>query len=400
VVELSFTGLLAVAAVAFAVPLALGLAPRLRLPAGATELVVGIAIGPSALGWVEIDRAIEVLAALGLAFLLFLAGLELDPAHLRGRPLRLAGLAYLTSLVLAGAVGLALQGAGLVDDGVFVAIALSATSLGAVAITVGDAGEAGSDLGRVTLAGAALANVGAVVLLSLFFSEEGGGTGARLVLLGALVALAAVVVVAIRGLERSRRLAAALLRLQDTSAQVRVRGAFVLLVGSVALAAQLGVEAILAAFAAGAVLALVDRDAMRTHPQLMIKLEGAGFGFFIPVFMVAAGLRFDLDALLEDPETLVLAPMLALALLLVRGAPALLYRPLVGARRAAAAGLLQATSLPFIVVAVEIGRETGSIGEGVGAALIAAGLVSLFLFPEAARAALAGGGDEPALARD
>jgi len=400
VAELSFTGLLAVAAVAFAVPLALGLAPRLRLPAGATELVVGIAIGPSALGWVEIDGAIEVLAALGLAFLLFLAGLELDPAHLRGRPLRLAGLAYLTSLVLAGAVGLALQGAGLVDDGVFVAIALSATSLGAVAITVGDAGEAGSDLGRVTLAGAALANVGAVVLLSLFFSEEGGGTGARLVLLGALVALAAVVVVAIRGLERSRRLAAALLRLQDTSAQVRVRGAFVLLVGSVALAAQLGVEAILAAFAAGAVLALVDRDAMRTHPQLMIKLEGAGFGFFIPVFMVAAGLRFDLDALLEDPETLVLAPMLALALLLVRGAPALLYRPLVGARRAAAAGLLQATSLPFIVVAVEIGRETGSIGEGVGAALIAAGLVSLFLFPEAARAALAGGGDEPALARD
>jgi len=400
VAELSFTGLLAVAAVAFAVPLALGLAPRLRLPAGATELVVGIAIGPSALGWVEIDRAIEVLAALGLAFLLFLAGLELDPAHLRGRPLRLAGLAYLTSLVLAGAVGLALQGAGLVDDGVFVAIALSATSLGAVAITVGDAGEAGSDLGRVTLAGAALANVGAVVLLSLFFSEEGGGTGARLVLLGALVALAAALVVAIRGLERSRRLAAALLRLQDTSAQVRVRGAFVLLVGSVALAAQLGVEAILAAFAAGAVLALVDRDAMRTHPQLMIKLEGAGFGFFIPVFMVAAGLRFDLDALLEDPETLVLAPMLALALLLVRGAPALLYRPLVGARRAAAAGLLQATSLPFIVVAVEIGRETGSIGEGVGAALIAAGLVSLFLFPEAARAALAGGGDEPALARD
>ncbi len=68
--ELTFTNLLAVALIAFAAPLALGLAPALRLPAVVLELVAGIAVGPAGLGWVEVDAPVEVLALLGLAVLL------------------------------------------------------------------------------------------------------------------------------------------------------------------------------------------------------------------------------------------------------------------------------------------------------------------------------------------
>ncbi len=90
--DVSFTNLLIVAAVAAAVPLALGWAPRLRVPSVVLEIVVGVLLGPSVLGWVEADLPVQVLALFGLAFLLMLAGLEIDLRGLRGRLLALAGL--------------------------------------------------------------------------------------------------------------------------------------------------------------------------------------------------------------------------------------------------------------------------------------------------------------------
>ena len=83
--ELEFTNLLIIAAVAFAAPFLLGLAPGLRLPAVVLEIVAGIAIGPLGLGWIEVDETVAVVSVLGLAFLLFLAGLEIDFDGLRGR---------------------------------------------------------------------------------------------------------------------------------------------------------------------------------------------------------------------------------------------------------------------------------------------------------------------------
>jgi Kef-type K+ transport system membrane component KefB len=149
----------------------------------------------------------------------------------------------------------------------------------------------------------------------------------------------------------------------------------------VALAEALGLEVILGAFLAGAVLSLVDRDRMMTHPALRAKLEAVGFGVFIPVFFVASGVMFDLDALLASASTVARVPLFLAALLLVRAVPALLYRSTLGGRQAAVAGLLQATSLPFIVAASMIGIELGLLDEATGAALVAAGLLSVLLFP-------------------
>ena len=146
-------------------------------------------------------------------------------------------------------------------------------------------------------------------------------------------------------------------------------------------ASVLGLETILGAFVAGVILRLVDGDRMMTHPQFRQKLEAIGFGVFIPVFFVASGIRFDLAALLSSPSTIARVPIFLMALLLVRGVPAFLYRPLVGNRRSIVAGLLQATSLSFIVAASQIGLELGLISKATGAALIAAGLLSVLIFP-------------------
>lgn len=382
--ELGFTNLVVVAAIAFLAPLLLGLAPAVRLPAVVLELVAGIAIGPAGLGWVQVDEPVRVLGLVGLAFLLFLAGLEIDFDRLRGRQLGAAGGGFVVSFALAVAVALALSVGGQVDTPLLVAIILVATSLGVVVPVLKDAGEAGSDLGQLVIAAASIADFGAVILLSLLFSREATTTTSKLILLGGFALTALALLVALRGAEHSTRLSAALLRLQDTTAQIRVRGAFLLLIGFVALAESLGLEVILGAFLAGAVLSLVDQDRAMTHPQFRTKLEAAGFGMFIPVFFVSSGLQFDLDALLSGASTLARVPLFLGALLLVRGLPALLYGGTLGRRRTLAAALLQATSLPFIVAASMIGIELDLIDPATGAGLVAAGLLSVLLFPLAA----------------
>jgi Kef-type K+ transport system membrane component KefB len=153
------------------------------------------------------------------------------------------------------------------------------------------------------------------------------------------------------------------------------------MIALVALAEALGLEVILGAFLAGAVLSLVDRDRMMTHPAFRAKLEAVGFGVFIPVFFVSSGVRFDLDALLASGSTVARVPIFLAAIVVVRALPALLYRSRLGGAQAAVAGLLQATSLPFIVAASMIGTELGVLDEATGAALVAAGLLSVLLFP-------------------
>jgi Kef-type K+ transport system membrane component KefB len=378
--EPGFSSLLIVVAVAFGAPFLLGLFPRVRLPSVVFEIVAGIVIGPSVLGWVEVDDTISVLALLGLAMLLFLAGLEIDFGRLRGRLLRLAVGGWVISFGIAFALALLLNAVDLVETPLLVAIILCATSLGVIIPVLKDVGELESRFGQLILAAASIADFGAVILLSFFFSGE-GGPGSTAILLAVFVGLLAVTFFVVRGAERSRRISDDLLRLQDSSAQIRVRAAMLLMVAFVALAEALGLEVILGSFAAGALLALLDQDRRMTHENFRVKLEAIGFGLFIPVFFVTSGVRFDLSALLDTPSNLAMVPIFLAALLAVRGLPAITYRGFVGRRRATIAGVLQATSLPFIVAATAIGQELGLMDAAEGSALIAAGLLSVLIFP-------------------
>jgi Kef-type K+ transport system membrane component KefB len=146
---------------------------------------------------------------------------------------------------------------------------------------------------------------------------------------------------------------------------------------------RLGFEAILGAFLAGAVLRLADEPAADKHPQFHVKLSGLGYGFLISVFFVNSGVTFDLRALTSHPATLAWVPVFLAALLLVRGLPAaLVYARLAGRRAAAGAGLLQSTSLPLIVAGTQVGLRLDQIRPARAAALVAAGLLSVVLFPE------------------
>src|SRR4029079_12277437 len=103
----AFDDLLVVVAIAFAAPFLLGLFPSVRLPSPVLEIVAGIVVGPSVLGWAQVDATVAVMATIGLAFLLFLAGLEIEFSKLRGQVLRLTLIGFAISFALAVAAGLA-----------------------------------------------------------------------------------------------------------------------------------------------------------------------------------------------------------------------------------------------------------------------------------------------------
>ncbi len=385
--DLGFNGLLLISLIAVGAPLVARLIPKVKVPSVVLEIVAGIIVGPSVLGWVHVDTPIEVLSLVGLAFLLFLAGIEIDLMALKGEALRVTVLGFGATLAIGFGFGIAFHAANWVRNPFFVAIALAATSLGLVVPVLKDAGAADRPVGRLTIAGATVADFGAVILLSLFFSESEGGTASKLATLAFFVVVIAIVGIVLAKAGRSARLDRVLVSLQDTTAEIRVRIAVALLIGFVALAAKTGLETILGAFIAGALLGTIDRDTM-THPQFRVKLDAVGYGFLIPVFFVTSGVRFDLRALTDHPSALARVPVFLVALLLARGLPAmLLYRRSLGSATPVAA-LLQATSLPFIVTATQIGVAIDAIEPVTAAALVSAGLLSVVLFPPTALARL------------
>jgi Kef-type K+ transport system membrane component KefB len=378
---MSLTSAALVSLLAFLAPLIVRLI-RLPVPDIVGQLVLGIVVGPQVLGWAHLDEPVRVLSLIGLSFLLFLAGLELDFSQLRGLMLRTAAIAFVLSFAVALALGAILAVAGLVQAPLLIAVILAATSVGIVIPILSDAGELETALGRLVVAGGSLAEVIPVLLLSLLFSGHASDLGAQVTLLVAFGAVVAAAALLILGLEQWRWIGRTLLALQDTTAQIRIRASVALLMGFAALAAGFGLEAILGSFLAGATISLLDRDRAMTHQQFRTKLRAVGFGALIPFFFISTGMSLDVRAFVTSPATLARVPVFLAAILIARALPALLYRPLLTSRRqVVTAGLLQATSLSIPIVGGSIGVDLGLISPQNYVALVAAGLVSVVIFP-------------------
>jgi Kef-type K+ transport system membrane component KefB len=380
--DITFDSLSVVAVTAFAAPLVVDRIRLVRVPVAVIEIILGIVIGPDVLGWAEVDEPVQVLALLGLAFVLFLAGFELDLHQLRGRLLRAAGLGYLCVLAASLVVGVGLDRLGLVDSALLAAILLSATSLALVTPVLREGDQLRTHLGQLTMACASVSEFAAVALLSLLFTKETGSTSVRLALAGAFLGLIAVVGLVAARVSHTRAVRRLFERLHGGTSQIRVRGAIMIMALFVVLAQEVGLEAILGALVAGALLGVLDRGALREHAEFRSKLDAVGYGFLAPAFFIWSGMSIDLDALRDDPSRLVLIAVFFVAFLAVHLVAIPLYRRTVSARGALVAGLLGSTSsLPFVVTATAIGQASDLITAATAAAMLVAGVLSALVFP-------------------
>jgi Kef-type K+ transport system membrane component KefB len=278
-----------------------------RLPGVVVEIMLGIIIGPHVLGWAELSDVIKVLSELGLVFLIFLAGFEVDLQQVRGRPVKLAVVGWLCSLVLGTAVAVALFNLHVTVSIRFVAIALTTTAIGTLLPILGDAGVLSTRFGAYILAGGAMGELGPIVAISVALtSDHPGRTSLIIVGFGLIVFLAGYLATRPAPPKALDLISSTL----HSSAQLGVRLSVLLCVLLVWIANRFELDVLLGAFAAGMIARIflvsqasgpqtvgsAETDSTDRHHEIQTRLESLGFGFVIPLFFVISGVKFDIGA--------------------------------------------------------------------------------------------------------
>ena len=363
--------------IAAAVPLIVRRMPGPNVPEVVLLLISGILIGPHVLGWATFESSIDLISNVGLGMLFFLAGFELERAVVTGVQGKAAAVAWAMSMCISMAVVGVLAEVGFVRAFLPVSIALTTTALGTLVPILRDAGIIRSPMGRAVMANGAIGELFPIIAISVFLSTQ--GTWAALGLLAAF-GIAALALARIVSSARGRWLATAIRSGAETSSQTTVRFSVLLLVALLAAASRLGLDVVLGAFAGGIVLRIALPDGDRA---LENKLDGLGYGFFIPAFFVISGMNLDVGSVIRDPARVLVFFGLMLA---IRGLPvvALFWRWMPGID-AVRLGLYAATGLPLIVAITQIALQAGVMRADNAAALVGAGLLTVIFFPMLAR---------------
>ncbi|MBL1264467.1 cation:proton antiporter [Methylomicrobium sp. RS1] len=370
--------LLLIAFVAMLAPLLAELPTGFRLPVVVLEIILGIIIGPHMLHLAAPEGMVGTLAELGLTFLLFMVGLEIDFDKIRGRPAALAIGGWFLSLLAAMACMSVFSMIGLIQaPPLLAAVALSTTALGVLAPILRDRGELDSDFGTYMVAAAAAGEFGPLMIISLLLIPAHDTFLHGLFMVTFIIIAFIAANLALNA--RSTRLIEMMKRTMQSSGQLPVRICILLQILFVALAAEFGLNIVMGAFAAGMVAGLVVKG--KQGELLLQKLDAIGYGFLIPIFFIVAGMNFDVSALWSAPLAPVQVALLSGLLVLVRGVPLVLYKKELTPDEQLPFAFYSATGLPLIVIISEIGVSSGLMRPDRAAILVSAGMVSILLFP-------------------
>jgi len=342
------------------------------------EILLGMAIGPQILNLASSDGLISMLGELGLSFLLFMVGIEIDLEQFRGKLLTLAVGGWMLSFLLAMVSTLFLHSIGLIHvPPVLAAVAVSTTALGIVAPILRDNGNIDADFGKLLLSAAAMGEFGPMLVISFALIPTHSTVWHTLFMLAFLGITFLVVDMAIR--VRSSPWMNLVSETMRTSGHLPVRICIAVQALLVALATKFGINVVIGAFAAGLVVNLCTED--EDTADLRHNLNAIGYGFLIPFFFISAGMRFDISALWSTPLVPIQIIALLVLLVAVRGAPIMLYGKLLTPSQKLPFALYSATGLPLIVIISEIGVSSGLMSADKGTVLVSAGMISVMLFP-------------------
>jgi Kef-type K+ transport system membrane component KefB len=370
----AFRSLAWVLGVAALAPLVLGLLPRVRLPEVVLLLAAGMAIGPHGMGLANNDPKVAFVSQLGLGMLFLLAGIEVDPMALRNRDGARALVAWCISLALALGWVYLLSQVVEINARTAVAIAMTSTAFGTLLPLLRDTGLQRQRMGSLVLANGAVGEFGPILAMSIFLTQ--GSTWAGLV---SLLAFGVIAVglgfLLVRHSPHAERVIEVIRHGADTTAQAPLRLVVLLLAVMLAASASLGLDVILGAFVAGAIIRmLLPPD----HEQFLTRLDGVGYGFLIPVFFVVSGMGIDPAVFVEKPGTVL---FVFISILLVRGGPVyLLFRHL-PSRERLQLGLFSATGLPIIVAVTAVAVDSGQMSPQGQSIVVAAGMLTVLALP-------------------
>lgn len=388
--------LLVVAAIAWGTPIALSVFKLNKIPSVIVEIILGYAIGKYLLGSVghESFRILEFFALTGFVFLMFLSGLEIDVDRILAslprkkltyvsfitNPL-LVGIVYFSlSIILAYASTLLLSTFIGIPNLWYFSLILVTTSVGIVLPVLKDRGEIKNRYGQMIVVAAAVADIFSIILFTFTAFIIKNGFQTELLYILGLFAIFVVFYILGSKLKNIPFIKKQDFKLSHASSQIRIRGTILLIMLFVVIAQFIGEEAVLlGSFLIGLVLSTLLHH---ERSVMLIKLDGMGHGFFIPIFFIMVGVEFDPSALREFDQSLILfLALLLIALFAVKFIPALLWRKLFGIKKAMAGGFLMSSRLSLIIAASAIGLEMGVITPGLNASFIIMAIITCFISP-------------------
>ncbi len=359
--------------------------PKKPIPETVFLLIAGALLGPNMAGVINLSDSISLLSELGLAFLFLLAGFEIDPKNVTGHQGKRGFVTWLVCLALGfGAVAavsyVAPDHAPSDLGGVAVAIALGTTALGTLMPILKERNLIGTQVGDSVLAYGTWGELGPIIAMAMLLSSRAEWKTLMVLLAFAAVAVAAAVVPA-KAKKAGSRVYRFLSENANSTSQTTMRVTVLLLVALVTLSAVFQLDAVLGAFAAGFVLRYVIPTG---NHDLEHKLDGAAFGFFVPLFFVVSGAKIDLMAVFDKPALLV---GFIVALLLIRTVPIFVSLSTDGETRTMSShnrvsvALYCTTALPLIVAVTSVATTAGAMSDETASVLVAAGAITVLAMP-------------------
>ncbi len=353
------------------------LSSRLRMPSAILLIGVGLLVGPHLLGWVQDTTVVAFLSEVGFILLMFLAGLEIDFNGIRRRGRNSLILMFSICLVI---FGLSFGAAFFLGLHPIFGLAMGATSVGLPLAVLKEMNRLRSPLGQQILLLGSVGEFLTVLGMTLFYFGARYGLSWELALgLGKLVGVLLVAGLTLRignALAWWRPHSFSNLVATHESSEIGVRASLLIMVAFSSLAIWAGVEPIVGAFLAGALIAFVFRG----KEVLEEKLSVVGHGLFVPIFFVVVGIRFD-PAAITGPN-LLLAGQLLLAVFLARLLPSLsLIRQGLSPREMLAAASLLSAPLTLVVAIAALGVNLGVIDSRDNNTLILLAVMAGVVFP-------------------
>ncbi|MFZ3328372.1 MAG: cation:proton antiporter [Methylocella sp.] len=363
--------------VAVFAPLLTRLPAFARTPAVVLELMLGILIGPSALGWVTSQGAIGFLGEFGLIFLFLQAEFEFNAEKIGAAPLRLGVLAWLAAFGLSGLFGGLLYAIGLLRAPLLIALVLPTTALGMLLPILRESGNLDTNFGRHVLGAAVVDELGPVILAAIVLAHQHHHLHETILTIVFFAVAIGAILTAQR--LRSAHLSVLIAWWMHDRSILPVRIAILILLGLVSFANELGMELVLGAYTAGMVIAMLVRD---TRAEILEnRLTSIGSGFFIPLFFITSGVEFDLPGLVTSPASLARLILFCAGFLIVRVIPVLLYKHVLPERDLLPLALFSSTTLPLVVAVTYLGARTGDMLPENASALVAAAVITVAVFP-------------------
>lgn len=354
-------------------------AQRLKLPGVVGEIVAGCVIGPSVLGWIDPAQIasgmpLDVLAEIGVVFLMFSVGLEtrLDDLKKVGRSALLVGVLGVAFPFVAGALWA--HGSGYAwTESMFVAAAMVATSAGITARVLQQMGVLKRIESQVIMGAAVIDDILAMLLLGVVSSLHGGAElDWQRLILTLLGAIGFVVVVGWGGTRIMRRDS----RWLDAPINPHSPLAIVLAMclGLAFAATRFGLAAIIGAFLAGMIA-----SESRHHKSLEQQFQPL-LTLVTPFFFVVIGARIEL-AQLADGHALLMLLVLTLIAVATKLAGGFLGALSMGRRAAAIIGFGMVPRGEVGVVVASLGLAAGAFGQKLYAIIVAMSLLTAMITP-------------------